>query len=163
RERTGAAGHRSVRHAHRGRTGLDDPAGPGSHGPAEHVVDGGGRPEAVRAPPVRSAVGAPGLAVPGAPTTRAPLVVATALVVVVVVVVVVLAGCSSSHREPRGGGPLVPWDATVPAAMRPATGAPALPCRAPALAVVGGGFQFTAAISGGTGTVTFRNTGPDAC
>ncbi|HET6214356.1 MAG TPA: DUF4232 domain-containing protein [Micromonosporaceae bacterium] len=76
--------------------------------------------------------------------------------------VLVLAGCSSGP-DPTGGVPLTPWDGTVPAQLQPATVAPAPLCRAAQLAVVGGGFQFTPAVSGGTGEVRVRNAGQSAC
>jgi hypothetical protein len=75
----------------------------------------------------------------------------------------VLAGCSSVHGGATGGPRLVPWDGTVPAALRPPALTPAPPCQAARLAVVGAGFRFTAAISGGTGQVTVRNAGPRPC
>ncbi|MEN3307281.1 MAG: hypothetical protein V7603_3483 [Micromonosporaceae bacterium] len=77
--------------------------------------------------------------------------------------VLVLAGCSPARHGPAGGVRLVPWDGTVPAHLRPATVAPAPACQASRLTVTGGGFRFTPGISGGTGEVTLRNTGPDAC
>ncbi|HEY3008533.1 MAG TPA: DUF4232 domain-containing protein [Micromonosporaceae bacterium] len=83
--------------------------------------------------------------------------------VLVASLVLVLVGCSSPHHDSTGGVRLIPWDGTVPAQLRPATDAPAPPCQASRLKVVGSGFQFTPAISGGTGTVTLRNAGPAAC
>jgi hypothetical protein len=77
--------------------------------------------------------------------------------------VLVLAGCSSVHNAPTSGVRPVPWDGTVPAQMQPATVAPAPTCQASGLKVAASGFQFTPAISGGTGEVTLRNAGPDAC
>jgi hypothetical protein len=73
-----------------------------------------------------------------------------------------MVGCSSAH-DPGSGARLVPWDGTVPAQMQPPTGAPAPACQASGLAVVGSGFQFAPAISGGTGEVTLRNAGSAAC
>jgi hypothetical protein len=76
------------------------------------------------------------------------------------VLALVLAGCSSGHRDPVR---LVPWDATVPAALQPWTGAPAPACQASALGVVGSGFEFSPAASGGTGRATLRNNGTSPC
>lgn len=73
-----------------------------------------------------------------------------------------LAACSSGQHAaaPR----LVPWDAAVPAQLRvPRQPPAAAPCQAARLHVVGKGFQFTPAISGGTGIVTLRNAGPAEC
>src|SRR5262249_7578418 len=58
---------------------------------------------------------------------------------------------------------VVPWDDAIPAELQPATVAAAPPCHATALRVVGSGFQFSPALSGGTGEGTLRNAGPDAC
>jgi hypothetical protein len=72
------------------------------------------------------------------------------------------AGCSAGHAtaaEVR----LVPWDDAVPAQLRAASAAPAPLCQASGLKVVGDGFTFAPAISGGTGEATLRNTGTDAC
>ncbi len=77
--------------------------------------------------------------------------------------VAVLAGCSSSHGGKPGGPSLVPWDSSAPAQLQAQQVAPAAPCRASRLKVVGTGFLFTPGLSGGTGTVTLRNTGPAAC
>src|ERR671931_2694914 len=76
---------------------------------------------------------------------------------------VLLAGCSGTHRAPAGGPPLVPWDGTVPPQLRAARVAPAGPCHAFRLRVVGAGFLFHPAAGGGSGSVTLRNAGPGAC
>ncbi|HKT06242.1 MAG TPA: hypothetical protein VJT31_42595, partial [Rugosimonospora sp.] len=73
-----------------------------------------------------------------------------------------LAGCASLHSG-SSGAPLVPWDGTVPAALRPVAPSPAPPCQAARLAVVDGGFRFQQAASGGTGRLTVRNTGTTPC
>jgi hypothetical protein len=78
------------------------------------------------------------------------------------VLVLVLAGCSSGH-DPTTDVPLVAWDDAIPTQLRPATVAPAPLCLASALKVVGSGFQFAPALSGGTGEMTLRNAGPDTC
>ncbi len=78
-------------------------------------------------------------------------------------VALLLAGCSAARHEPNVDGRLVAWDGTVPAQLRPAAAAPAPPCRAAALKIDGPGFQFAAAIAGGTGEVVLRNVGPSAC
>ncbi|HEY7046686.1 MAG TPA: DUF4232 domain-containing protein [Jatrophihabitantaceae bacterium] len=76
---------------------------------------------------------------------------------------VVVSGCASAHHDPGAGVRVVPWDGAVPAQLQVRTTAAAPPCRAAQLKVLGGGFQFAAALSGGTGTVTLRNAGPRAC
>ncbi len=78
-------------------------------------------------------------------------------------VVTLLAGCSATHRDPAGKVTLVPWDGAVPRRLQAGDIAPASPCRAPRLRVVGAGFQFNAAIAGGAGSLTLRNAGPHAC
>ena len=78
-------------------------------------------------------------------------------------VITLLAGCSATHRDPASKVPLVPWDGAVPRQLQAGDVAPASPCRASRLRVVGAGFLFQAAIAGGTGSVTLRNAGPDAC
>jgi len=95
---------------------------------------------------VKNRVGVPGLNGPGT--------------LAVLVLVLVLGGCSSKHRDPVR---LVPWEATVPAALQPPAGSPAPACPASALAVVGGGFEFAPTASGGTGRVALRNSGTSAC
>jgi hypothetical protein len=89
--------------------------------------------------------------------------IAARLAVVVGMVAALLAGCSSSHGGRPSGADLIPWQAAVPAALRasPVTAAPA--CRASRLKVVGIGFLFAPALSGGTGSVSVRNAGPGAC
>ena len=75
-----------------------------------------------------------------------------------------LGGCSSGHgASPAKHVKLVAWDGAVPAQLRPDQVAPARPCRASQLRIVGTGFLFAPAISGGTGSVTLRNSGPDSC
>jgi Protein of unknown function (DUF4232) len=81
---------------------------------------------------------------------------------VVAAALLALAGCTSAAHRPAQV-PLVPWDGTVPAQLRPAATAPAPPCQASRLRVVGDGFRFEATISGGTGRVLLRNAGPAAC
>ena len=73
----------------------------------------------------------------------------------------VLGGCATAPEGPDK--PLLPWDGTVPAEVRPATVAPARPCPASELTAVDGGFRFAPAVSGGTGIVTLRHTGTSAC
>ena len=68
--------------------------------------------------------------------------------------VLVLAGCSS--RDPAGDVRLVPWNDAVPAQLQPTTVAPVALCKASVMKVVGSGFQFAPALSGGTGEVTLR-------
>jgi hypothetical protein len=75
----------------------------------------------------------------------------------------VLAACSSTVRDPAAGMPLVGWDSAVPVQVRVPVSAPALPCQASRLRIVGGGFDFAPAMSGGSGEVALRNAGPDAC
>jgi hypothetical protein len=70
-----------------------------------------------------------------------------------------LAACSSGHGDDAARARLVPWDATVPAQLRVPRQPPATPCRAAQLRVVGKGFEFMPAVSGGMGTVTLRNVG----
>lgn len=82
--------------------------------------------------------------------------------VVVGALALALSGCSGGHGT-AADVRLVPWDDAVPAQLRIASAAPAPPCRASGLKVVGDGFRFAPAISGGTGEVTLRNTGTDAC
>lgn len=83
------------------------------------------------------------------------------LSVVLGALVLALAGCSS--HDPTQDVRLVAWDDAVPAQLQQAT-VPAAPmCHASRLKVVGAGFQFQPALSGGTGEVTLRNAGPDAC
>lgn len=82
---------------------------------------------------------------------------------VVAVVAVALAGCTSAHSARPSQPPLVPWTAAVPAQLVAHQVAPAAPCRAARLKVVGTGFLFSPALSGGTGSVTLRNSGPAAC
>ena len=77
--------------------------------------------------------------------------------------VLVLAGCSAAHHDPTAGGPLVPWDGAVPVALQPPPVASAPRCQAARLRVVGTGLQFAPAVSGGTGEITLRNLGPNAC
>jgi hypothetical protein len=77
--------------------------------------------------------------------------------------IVLLAGCSGTHRAPAGGPPLVPWDGAVPPQLQAKPVAPASPCRTSRLRVVGAGFVFRPAVSGGSGSVTLRNAGPGAC
>jgi hypothetical protein len=83
--------------------------------------------------------------------------------------VLLLAGCTSTRDGPGDGVRLVPWDAVGPAAGPPATAGPsspagpAPPCPASSLEVVGGGFRFTTAASGGTGQLTLLNAGHTAC
>jgi hypothetical protein len=74
----------------------------------------------------------------------------------------VLSGCSAGHA-PAADVRLVPWDDAVPAQLRAASVAPAPLCQASAVKVVGDGFRFAPAISGGTGEVVLRNAGTDAC
>src|SRR5256885_15000246 len=76
-------------------------------------------------------------------------------------VALALAACSSGHEA--AASRLVPWDGAVPAQLRVPRQPPAAPCRAAHLRVVGKGFQFAPALSGGMGTVTLRNAGPAAC
>jgi hypothetical protein len=76
---------------------------------------------------------------------------------------VVLAGCSSAHHDPGASVRLVPWDGAVPAQLQARTVASAAPCEASRLKIVGSGFEFAPALSGGTGDLTLRNAGPGAC
>lgn len=78
-------------------------------------------------------------------------------------VAVLLAACSSSSGKPAGPADLVPWDAAVPTQVAARQVAPAAPCRASRLRVVGAGLLFAPAVSGGTGRLTLRNDGPGAC
>jgi hypothetical protein len=73
----------------------------------------------------------------------------------------VLAGCSSAKHA--DSAPIVPWAETVPAALQAHTAAPAPACRADALRVVGQGFRFDPALTGGTGAATLRNAGRVPC
>lgn len=82
-------------------------------------------------------------------------------VAMVLVACAVLAGCSSAKHA--HSAPMVPWADTVPAALQVRAAAPAPPCRAAALRVVGQGFRFDPALSGGTGAATLRNTGHASC
>ncbi|GIH17159.1 DUF4232 domain-containing protein [Rugosimonospora africana] len=77
--------------------------------------------------------------------------------------ILVAAGCSSTHHDPAGAARLVPWDGAVPAQLRVAASAPAPRCQASQLRVVGDGFDFSAALSGGTGEATVRNAGTGTC
>lgn len=80
---------------------------------------------------------------------------------IVLAAAALLVGCSSANR-PRSA-PMVPWADTVPAALRVRAVTPAPPCRAADLRVVGKGFRFDPALSGGTGAATFRNAGRATC
>lgn len=80
------------------------------------------------------------------------------------------AGCSSPHHggRPRTTGVeqpvhVIAWDGSVPSILRPRGNAPARPCRAAELRVVGAGFVFSPGVAGGTGSVTLRNAGRVAC
>jgi len=84
------------------------------------------------------------------------------LVLVGALAALALAGCSAGH-DPAADVRLVPWDGAVPAQLREASAAPAPLCRPAVLKVVGDGFTFAPAISGGTGELTLRNAGTDAC
>ena len=80
---------------------------------------------------------------------------------IVLVAAAVLAGCSSAkHAHPA---PTVPWADSVPTALQARAAAPAPACRAAALRVVGEGFRFDPALSGGTGAATLRNAGQEPC
>jgi hypothetical protein len=81
----------------------------------------------------------------------------------ILAVAVVLAGCSSTHRARASNVPLIAWDGAVPAPLQQHPVEPASPCRAAQLRVVGPGFQFAPALSGGTGSITVRNAGPAPC
>ena len=81
----------------------------------------------------------------------------------VAIAAVALAGCTSAHSARPSQPALVPWTAAVPAPLVAHPVAPAAPCRAARLKVVGTGFLFAPALSGGTGSVTLRNSGPAAC
>lgn len=78
------------------------------------------------------------------------------------VLALALAGCSAGH-DPNADVRLVPWDDAVPAQLRDASAAPAPLCQPAVLKVVGDGFTFAPAISGGTGELTLRNAGTGAC
>ncbi|GAA5185434.1 hypothetical protein GCM10023322_29470 [Rugosimonospora acidiphila] len=77
--------------------------------------------------------------------------------------VLAAAGCSSTPHDPAGAARIVPWDGAIPAQLRVAATAPAPRCQASQLRVVGDGFNFSAALSGGTGEATVRNAGTRAC
>jgi hypothetical protein len=85
----------------------------------------------------------------------------TRLVALLGALVMVLAGCTS--RDPAAAVRLVPWDDAVPAQLQPSTAGAAPLCQASNFTVVGDGFRFAPAPSGGTGEVTLRNAGPGAC
>src|SRR5690242_12488092 len=74
----------------------------------------------------------------------------------------ILGGCSAGH-DPAADVRLVPWDDAVPAQLLGASAAPAPLCQPAVLKVVGDGFTFAPAISGGTGEATLRNAGTGAC
>ena len=76
---------------------------------------------------------------------------------------VLLAACSSSHGSRPSHLDLIAWDAAVPAQLHAPQVAPAAPCRASQLKVAGAGFAFAPALSGGTGSVTLRNSGSAPC
>lgn len=81
-----------------------------------------------------------------------------------IVALLALSACSSTHHGATSGdGPLIRWTAAVPTQLRTVPVTPAAPCRASALTVVGPGLQLTPAGTGGTGTITLRNTGRRAC
>jgi hypothetical protein len=80
---------------------------------------------------------------------------------VVLVAGAVLAGCSSAKHAQSA--PTVPWADSVPAALQVRAVTPAPPCQAAALRVVGPGFRFDPALTGGTGAATLRNAGPVPC
>jgi hypothetical protein len=82
-------------------------------------------------------------------------------VAIVLVAFAVLAGCSSAKHA--HAAPMVPWVDTVPAALQVRAAAPAAPCQAAALRVVGPGFRFDPALAGGTGAATLRNAGRAPC
>jgi Protein of unknown function (DUF4232) len=82
-------------------------------------------------------------------------------VAIVLVACAVLASCSSAKQARTA--PMVPWADSVPAALQARAAAPAPPCRAAALRVVGPGFRFDPALTGGTGAATLRNTGQAPC
>jgi hypothetical protein len=82
-------------------------------------------------------------------------------VAIVLVAAAALAGCSSAKHAHSAA--MVPWADTVPAALQARAAAPAPPCQAAALRVVGQGFRFDPALTGGTGAATLRNTGHAAC
>jgi hypothetical protein len=78
--------------------------------------------------------------------------------------VVVAAGCSGSHRPTaRVAAPEVPWNGAIPAQLAGASDSSAAACRAGGLRVVGAGFVFSSALTGGTGTVTLRNESHRSC
>jgi hypothetical protein len=68
-----------------------------------------------------------------------------------------LAGCGKTAPQP-----VVPWRGDVPPALR-AQATPAAPCRARNLKVVGDGFFFQQAGTGGRGTALLENTGTSPC
>lgn len=82
---------------------------------------------------------------------------------VLIAAAVLAAGCTHGGSANETGPPPIAWDSTVPIPMRTPTGAAAPPCQASALQVEGGGFEFSAEIAGGTGTVVLRNAGATAC
>ena len=75
-----------------------------------------------------------------------------------------IAGCSSAqataHVRPEH---VIAWDGTVPSQLAASQVPLAGPCSASRLRVTGSGFQFVAGVSGGTGAVALRNTGPGPC
>lgn len=75
-----------------------------------------------------------------------------------------IAGCSSAQATAHARSVhVIAWDGTEPSQLTARQGPPAAPCGASRLHVTGSGFQFAAGVSGGTGAVTLRNTGPGPC
>ncbi|MBO0868781.1 MAG: DUF4232 domain-containing protein [Micromonosporaceae bacterium] len=97
------------------------------------------------------------------PAALLALTVAVLVVAVLMVAVLMVAGCSGGTRPPAQPA-LIPWDGTVPAALRASSAPPVPPCTASRLAVLDGGFRLEpAATGGGTGTLRLRNAGPSPC
>jgi hypothetical protein len=80
---------------------------------------------------------------------------------IVLLAAALLAGCSSAKQA--RSAPMVPWVDTVPTALQARAATPAPPCRAASLRVVGPGFRFDPALTGGTGAATLRNAGQAPC
>ena len=83
---------------------------------------------------------------------------------IALLIAALLVGCTSSGAPAPGDtARLVPWDAAVPAQLQARSVAPATPCRAAQLRLVGSGFTFAPSLAGGMGSVAVRNAGPAPC